>query len=132
MHGAIPNSCYFLISKMKRYLLLVLLSGCFQAAFAQHDMSKMPGMNHNAHTTHPKDTVAAIEENDMSDMDLEDMKMDKMDMKMEGMSSALSLNLSMTRDGSGTAGYLMPRHVCLYGQYKKVDVHVSRRYICSL
>lgn len=84
---------------MKRYLLLFLLFWNINICVAQNDRKSMHGMDHRI-----TDSTASSEE-DMDDMDMSDqtMKMSIGEMHMQAMSSALSLNLPMSRDGSGTS-----------------------------
>ena len=77
---------------MKKLCIAVsILIACVSNTFAQHTMDDMPGMDHHM----PKDTTE--EKDAMAGMNMSDHT------GHMNMSSALSLNLPMTRDGSGTS-----------------------------
>lgn len=114
---------------MKFYITSIFLCLAIHSAYAQHnmdDMDSMPGMDHKSMNHNHKA------------MDNDDMAHDHMAMDHAAMGSSLSLNLLMTRDGSGTSwlpdaspmyGYMLHKgkwmfmfHGDIFPRYNSQDV----------
>ena len=84
---------------MKRSLFIaILLAALVQSAFAQHDMKSMKSTKHKPNNEADKD-----DDNEMDDMADAEVEAIIERLKWAQMTSGLSLNLPMNRDGSGTA-----------------------------
>ena len=78
-----------------RFLIIIASLGYAQWTYAQDDISNMPGMGNKPHAHDTAKTKA--KKDNMESMDMGG------NIKMGGMNSSLSLNLPMSRNGSGTA-----------------------------
>jgi hypothetical protein len=102
---------------MKRYLIILLASLAFSQVNAQHEHHQAKPVQQKEQQQDKKQeehhNMQNMDDNDTMDMeDHEDMNMEEHD--MDNMSHAFSLNLPMTRNGSGT-GWL-PDAAPMYGK----------------